>query len=212
MVAVTLYVEGGGDAKSLRTACRQGFSTFLAKAGVMTAELRIVACGGRASAYKDFRKAIAAGNPAMLLVDSEEPVSQAYQQGEPEGWLPWQHLAQRVGDRWQKPDDARELHCHLMVQCMESWLVADRDTLERFFGPSFKGNQLPDANVPIESVIKTKLYDGLKSATQSRKIRAPYGKGRHSFRILAQINPEKVQAASPWARRFVDEMKRRMGS
>jgi hypothetical protein len=31
MVGVKLYVEGGGNAKPLKTACRNGFSEFLKK-------------------------------------------------------------------------------------------------------------------------------------------------------------------------------------
>ena len=48
MVELYLYVEGGGaEAKLLRTACRRGFSEFLAKAGLKGRMPRIVACGGR---------------------------------------------------------------------------------------------------------------------------------------------------------------------
>ena len=50
MVELHLYVEGGGDSKVLRTACRRGFSEFLAKAGLQGHMPRIVACGGRSQA------------------------------------------------------------------------------------------------------------------------------------------------------------------
>jgi len=87
MVELHLYVEGGGDSKVLRTACRRGFSEFLAKAGLKGHMLRIVACGGRRQTYDDFRTAMKQGHYAvMLLVDSEDPVAVA---------SPWMHLLQR---------------------------------------------------------------------------------------------------------------------
>lgn len=40
----------------------------------------------------------------------------------------------------------------------------------------------------------------------------PNGKGEHSFRLLAMIDPEKVVKASPWAMRFVETLQARMGN
>ncbi|MDR0720595.1 MAG: hypothetical protein LBF78_13230, partial [Treponema sp.] len=51
---VKIYVEGGGDTHTLRTACRRGFSGFLEKAGLKGYMPRIVACGSRNNAYADF--------------------------------------------------------------------------------------------------------------------------------------------------------------
>lgn len=48
---VKLYIEGGGEAKSLRIECRQGFHKFLQKAGITGNLPRIVAKGGRRFAY-----------------------------------------------------------------------------------------------------------------------------------------------------------------
>ena len=64
-----LYVEGGGDAAALKTACREGFAKFLGKAGLAGRMPRIVACGSRADAYDSFCTAIGNGEAAMLLVD-----------------------------------------------------------------------------------------------------------------------------------------------
>jgi hypothetical protein len=47
---------------------------------------------------------------------------------------------------------------------------------------------------------------------QNCKTKAEYGKGEHAFKLLASIDPAKVMAASPWARRFVDELKKKMGA
>lgn len=208
---VKLFVEGGGDGKSLRTECRQAISEFLKKAGLAGCLARTVASGGRRQAYEDFCTAIASGEPALLLVDSEGPVAAEHQTGEAGAWQPWSHLAKRIGDGWAKPDGALDEHCHLMVECMESWFLADRATLKAFFDPGFRDNALPAAGNAIESVGKVQLYQALSAATSNCKTKAQYGKGAHSFKLLGSIDPAKVVAASPWAKRFVDEAKRQMG-
>ncbi len=215
---VKLFVEGGGDTASLRTACRQGFSLFIEKAGLAGRMPKVVACGGRQDAFDSFCTALANGEPALLLVDSEAPVASVSQPGDTnlqdarDKWLPWHHLRQRQGDEWEKPTGAEDLQCHLMTQCMESWLLADRETLKTFFGQGFKENQLPAAANPVESVAKAHIYQSLAKATADCKTKAQYGKGEHSFKLLALIDPAKVMDASPWAKRFVEAMKTKMGA
>jgi hypothetical protein len=116
-----LYVEGGGQSKALKTACRSGFSRFLEKTGLTGRMPRIVACGSRQNAYDSFCTALQNGESALLLIDSEAEISQRYQQDIPDRWLPWHHLKSRQGDGWNKPDAAGNADCHLMVQCMEAW-------------------------------------------------------------------------------------------
>lgn len=146
----------------------------------------------------------------MLLVDSEAAISSGCQNGEPEIWSPWTHLKQRPEDGWDKPNKAQERDCHLMVQVMESWLLADRESLKSFFGQGFKENQLPAAARAIEGVPKDDVYRALQNATADCKTKAAYGKGEHSFKLLASIDPAKVVAASPWANRFIDTLKMKM--
>ncbi len=208
---VKVFVEGGGDGKALRTECRHAISEFLRKAGLAECMPRTVASGSRQQAYEDFCTAIRVGETALLLVDSEGPVAPEHQDGNPSAWLPWSHLAVRQGDGWAMPAGASQLHCHLMVECMENWFLADRQALQSFFDPGFRANALPAAGRPIESVGKVQLYQALAAATSDCKTKAAYGKGEHSFKLLAGINPTTVIAASPWAKRFVDETKRRMG-
>lgn len=204
-----LYVEGGGDANTLKTSCREGFSRFITKAGVKKRP-RVVACGSRRDAYESFCTAIANGEEAMLLVDSEAAISSGCQNGEPENWSPWAHLKQRPGDGWDKPNKAQERDCHLMVQVMESWFLADRETLKSFFGQYFKENQLPPATRAVEDVPKDDVYRALQNATADCKTKAPYGKGEHSFKLLAAIDPAKIVDALPWAKRFITELKKKM--
>lgn len=204
-----IYVEGGGNAALLKAACRQGFSNFLEAAGFKGKMPRIVACGSRNDAFDSFCTAIGQGERAFLLVDSEEAIAAAHQEGKPEQWKPWAHLQQR--DNWNKPASATDLDCHLMVQCMEAWFLADRTNLQDFFGQGFNGNSLPAKGNQIESVAKEQIYQGLFKATRTCKTKVRYGKGEHSFKLLALISPQQVTAASPWAKRFIDVIKEEMG-
>lgn len=209
---VKLYVEGGGDSKAMKIECRRGFREFLEKAGLKGKMPAIAACGSRRSAYEDYCTAIANGEAAMLLVDSEAPVAAVHQRGKPDEWLPWQHLKASPGDGWDRPLDAREADCHLMVQCMESWFLADRETLKDFFGQGFRDSALPPAENPVETIDKTKLLNSLKEATRHCQTKGQYSKGDHAFKLLAQLDPAKVVAASPWAKRFIDILKQKMGA
>lgn len=191
----------------LKTACRAGFSTFITKAGI-TKRPRIVACGGRQDAYDSFCIAVKNGEEAVLLVDSEDAVSQQHQSGQAHGWLPWGHLS--VRDKWSKPGGSKDTDCHMMVQVMESWFLADQNALQTFFNQGFKPLALPAAANPIEGIPKATVYGALHAATKHCKTKAAYDKGEHSFKLLAIIDPATVIAASPWAARFVDELKKKM--
>ena len=192
MVSIKLCVEGGGDSKILRTACREGFRTFIEKAGLAGMMPRIVACGGRDNAYNDFVVAHQQGN-AMLLVDAEEPVNEAGS---------WRHLNNRDG--WPRPDGATDDQCHLMVEIMESWFLADRDALEEFYGQGYRENALPQ-NPQVEQITKRDVLNGLDSAARETSKRR-YDKGSHGFGILAKLDPEKVRNASPHAKRFIEAL------
>ncbi len=206
-----LYVEGGGDSNELKTACRKGFSEFFKKAGLKGSMPRIVACGGRENAYESFCTAIKSGEQALLLVDSEAAISPDCQKGDTVEWKPWSHLQYRDGDQWDKPATASDEDCHFMVQCMEAWFLADRKTLKDFFGLGFNSNQLPAETRGIESLSKDDIYRSLRNATKNCETKAAYSKGEHSFKILEKTSPDLVVTASPWAKRFIDILKAKMG-
>lgn len=191
---VTVYLEGGGNGRELRTKCRRGFSDFFRKAGLAGSMPKLVACGARDMAYDRFRTAFDGSGEifVVLLVDSEGPVTENVDS--------WAHLRRR--DNWRKPARATDDNAHLMVQCMEAWFLADKDTLAEYFGDGFNRNVLPrQANV--EDIPKTDIERGLKNATRQCTPKGQYNKGRHSFAILAQLSPEKVTAASPHAGRLI---------
>ncbi|MBI1390590.1 MAG: DUF4276 family protein [bacterium] len=200
--AFKVYVEGGGDHEALNRKCREGFRKFLENAGFKGRMPRVVACGGRRAAYEDFKIACESGANCFLLIDSEDLVSSI-------SISPWEYLKNRKGDEFTKPACATDDHCHFMVVCMESWFLADKTALGNFFGQGFNGNALPK-NVLIEEIPKKDVYDGLGKATSHSKTKTSYSKGAHSFDILARIDPQKVIASSPWAKRFVECLEKTM--
>ena len=200
---IKVFVEGGGETKALRTKCRRGFSNFFQKAGMEHHKPSVIASGSRRSAFDDFRAAVHRAKKdefIVLLVDSEDPIAA--------GSSPWQHLKAR--DSWNQPSDATDDQVHLMVQCMEAWFLADKDTLVTYYGNGFNQNALP-ARQDIEKIPKNDVLNGLKNATRSGVSKGEYGKGQHSFDILAQIDPDKVIKASPHAKRLVKTLKAKVG-
>ena len=77
-------------------------------------------------AYQTFSRGDRRGFHTILLLDAEGPVTAR---------SPWQHL--RKNDGWSRPGDATDTQCYFMVQVMESWFLADIDTLESFLRPRF---------------------------------------------------------------------------
>jgi hypothetical protein len=193
-----LFVEGGGDRNpSLASECRKAFSELFKKAGVKR-KPRVVACGGRALAYKQFRDAQeTGGSQAWLLVDAEEL---------PDGGTsksPWNHVKARAGDQWERPAQANDDQLHFMAVCMETWLVADVGAMRKVFGPKLDDSKLT-APGPLENVSKSTIYSAIEAATNPTKA-GKYGKGPHSFRVLQEVSPEAIRTLS-WGKRFLDEM------
>lgn len=192
---VKLFVEGGGNNNhELKTQCRKAFAQLLERAGLKGRLPRIVACGSRQAAYNHFCATVGDKNEVtLLLVDAEAPVT---------GKSPWEHVAKREGDKWEKPIGATDEQLHLMVQCMEAWFFADRAALKKYFDNGFNENSLPNPTVSIESISKADLFDRLKRATKETKTKGAYEKGAHSFKVLEHVDPSRVRKASPWAERF----------
>ena len=191
----TIYVEGGGNGRELKVKCRKGFSSFFGKTTLAGQMPKIVACGSRQNTFNKFKTALAkaANNDSIvMLVDSEDRVDT--------GFNVWLHLKNR--DDWYLPNGATDDHAHLMVQCMESWFLADKDTLANFFGQGFNRNALP-ARDDVENIPKRDIEVSLERATRQSK-KGKYHKGNHSFDTLARIRPNRVTAASPHAKRLVD--------
>jgi uncharacterized protein DUF4276 len=196
-VSVKLYVEGGGEGQLLDTLFRQGWQQFFEAAGLAGKMPKVVRGQGRTQTLDLFAMAVArprAGALPLLLVDSEDPVE--------EGHSVWQHLEAR--DDWKRPPGAAENQAFLMVQVMETWFLADRDLLRRYFGSSLRENHLRPWPV-LEDVPKATVFDALKKATAG--CQRPYAKGKVSYELLGQLSPKQVEAACPHAKALLERLK-----
>ena len=198
MKNVKLYVEGGGDSKEQHARCREGFRKLLEKSGFSGVMPRIVAGGGREVTFDQFKTAVHSAVPndyPMLLVDSEEPVINT------EGSA-WDHL--HAHDGWEQPGGTTDNQAHLMVTCMETWIMADRDALRVYFGRELRETVL-FSPINLESRQRHAVQDALVMAT--RDCQKTYKKGKHSFEILAKLHPETLKNHLPHFVDFLDALR-----
>ncbi|MES2708769.1 MAG: DUF4276 family protein [Verrucomicrobiota bacterium] len=195
---VKIYIEGGGDSHLQDTQFRAAWAAFFGKAGFAGRMPATFRCGGRNQAFDDFRTAVKnrrRDELPLLLVDSEDLVVA--------GRSPWEHL--EVRDGWIRPPGAGPEDAFLMIACMETWFVADRQALQRFFGGCLRENALPRWPAP-EAVEKRTIFASLDQATAGcgKKV---YDKGKVSFELLNRIDPEVVARHCPGARRLLDRLR-----
>ena len=197
-----MYVEGGGN-KATNSDCRKAFQTLLTEAGFRGRLPRVSPCGSRNEALDDFLTALnnsTGDDYPILLVDSEDLVRDANQpDSDPSG--AWRHLAERDG--WVRPNAADDEQAQLMVTATETWLLADRQALSAYF-PNMSVNILPADNA-LEDRRRQDVLHGLQSATRPSS-KGEYSKGRDSFALLAQVNPDALKSRLPHFRRFVETL------
>ena len=192
MVNARIYIEGGGDSKELHTRCREGFRRLLEALGFSGRMPRLVACGGRAATFDDFKTAhdnAASEAYVAMLIDSEDPIEDIEET--------WAHLKQRDG--WDKPEGADNEQVLLMVTCMESWIVTDRKTLRAYFGSNLQVSALPALD-NMESRDRDSIQHALSHAT--RNCKNAYTKGKDSFEVVAALDPSALRRHLPSFVRF----------
>lgn len=190
-MALKIYVEGGGDSKEQRIRCREGFRKLLEKAGFEGRMPGIVAGGSRQDTYDKFATAAATDGDAVLLVDSEDPVTRPR----------WEHLRRRDG--WERPAGCDDDQVQLMVTCMETWIVADRAALQRVFGACLRENALPPLH-NLEGRNRHDVQDALEAATSDCGRTKQYRKGNRSFQVLAELGPDTLKDHLPHFQGLID--------
>jgi hypothetical protein len=186
MVSARLYIEGG-ESKEDQIRCREGFRKLLDKAGFSGRLPRLTACGGRNSAFDDFKTAHAKGKQndyIAMLIDSEDPLADIEQT--------WDHLRDRDG--WAKPSDARNEQVLFMTTCMETWIVADPAALRAHYGSCLQENALPTM-IDLEKRDRHVVHEQLVHAT--RNCSNAYAKGKRYFEVLAKLYPEVLKQHLP---------------
>lgn len=182
MNKTTIYIEGGGDSKQLRLLCRKGFRKLLENCGFTGYMPKLVACGGRDSAFDDFKIAHANKNNSdyvAMLIDSEDPLNNLDA---------WEHL--KIRDRWDKPLDSEDDQVLFMTTCMETWIVADQDALAKHYGSKLQKNALPPL-FNLESRSRQDIQNDLFHAT--RDCSNAYKKGKRSFNVLEKLSPPELE-------------------
>ena len=195
-------MEGGGPGKNTQARLRIGMDKFLTTIKNAVREKNkdtereekwkwnLTCCGGRDNAISKFRKAHAKGvqDIVILLVDSEKPVNTS----------PRAHLNRR--DLNVVDDDS----VHLMVQVMETWIIADRNALITYYGQHFRADAIPSHH-DLEEVGKGDAEDALKRATE-RTTKGRYQKIQHAADLLARIDPAKVRERCYHCARLFDTL------
>lgn len=189
---IRVYVEGGGDGKDTKSMVRKGFSSFFGDI-VST----VVACGSRNDTFENYTRALETHPDAfnILLVDSEGPVSEQA----------CKHLKNL--DWWNLKAGQNE-QCHLMVQIMESWLIADVDALKRFYGKGFNVKVIP-RNPNVEEIPKLNVETSLKKAT-SKTQKGEYHKIHHGPKILELLDIIRIRKAAVHCNRLFETLSEKM--
>jgi hypothetical protein len=192
MVKAVVYLEGGGDSKDAHGQCREGFRTLLEKCGLKGRMPRLFASGSRSNAYADFCADVnqSHGRFVAMLIDSEEPMTDIDK--------PWNHLKTRDG--WDQPNGATNDQALLMVTCMETWIVVDRAALKKHYGQKLQENASPSLT-NLESQDRHSVQDKLSHAT--RNCTNAYSKGKRSFSVLAEVDPNELEKHLPSFQRTV---------
>ena len=184
MNGIEIYMEGGGKGRDTRVALRNGMNTFLAELRETARKKRwkwsLECCGSRNDTFSAFLDALNHTDESyvVLLVDSEGAAHRS----------PRDHLEARDG--WCLTGvDADAVH--LMTQAMESWIVADPDSLARFYRQGFNRNALPRTE-DLETVSKTVIASALAKATAKTQ-KGKYHKTQHASYLLKCIDPRKAR-------------------
>jgi hypothetical protein len=228
---IAIYVEGGGDNAQQRAELRNGFDRLLdlQKQAARAKRLgwKLVPSGGRDGAYKNFINAVEQPSEetlCVLLVDSEDrlppesPVTadetpeQAKQRELTDARARREHLIKR--DRWNLRD-IRPEQVHLIVQCMETWIVADPERMAAVYGKNFRPEQLParrDLEEEPKASVYTKLAKATKDTAKGEYSEKNYSKIKHASKLLEKIRPDRVAVRCPrfatftrWLGKMIDE-------
>ena len=202
MKGIAIYMEGGGSGSG-KEALRRGMDALLKPLKAIAQRKRVhwklVACGSRDAAFKAFRNAANSDDTiAVLLVDSEGPV--------PASTSPIEHLKQR--DPSSKLQHTNGDAIHLMVQVMETWIVADVGALSRYYGSGFERRRLPRRQM-LEEEPKDDLARALAQATVATS-RGSYHKINHASELLGEIDPETLKQRCPHFERLWEWLKQQL--
>lgn len=194
VIAIRVYIEGGGSENSTKVQLREGFRLFFrdvyAASRASRVKLDLILCGSQDDAFQLFALALIKYPNAfnILLIDSDHPVSTSRLDHIK---LHFKHAKKYFDRGWR---DLDEEQCRLMVQVMEAWYFADLQALKAFYARGFQTSALPGA-ADVEGVDKNVIYKALDHAVRKTKLNH-YDKILHAKELLGLLNPTKVRKAS----------------
>ncbi|HEY1755980.1 MAG TPA: DUF4276 family protein [Bryobacteraceae bacterium] len=184
---IRIYFEGD-------SALKPGFDNFLREikaAAEGRCRFRLIATNATPAA--DFHTAIKTHPDAanVLLLDSDETIA-----GDLSVFCEKKRLA------------GLSSQVFWMAQIMESWFLADPESLKKYYGSGFQENAL-HGNPNVEHIPKSDVLSRLKAATRGTK-RKEYHKTGHAPHLLASIRPDLVTTAAPNCKRLFDALRERL--
>lgn len=197
MSGLAIYMEGAGDRAEGTAVLRQGMNKFLEKlknaAQAKSWRWKLVPCGSRGDAFRAFRHALRDPDypTAVLLVDSEGDVQSD----------PCTHLSSRDG--WEM-NAIRSNVVHLMVQSMETWIVADVAALSKYYRRNFRASALPRTQ-NLETISKARIMASLTEAIKETN-KPRYSKIRDASNLLQLLDSAVVRARCPSCDRLFREL------
>ncbi len=207
MVAgIRIYIEGGKQSKNSNISLREGFSAFFGELKEKAREKRIkfdvVLCGNSAETYKDFLIGVKYHQNSFVafLIDSDNEVSE---KDTPKSFLQKQEKSRN----WNFENVENE-QCHLMVQIMESWFLADVETLKSFYGQNFKHSVIP-RQPNVEKIVKLDVESSLDKAT-NKTSKGKYHKIKHGADLLSKIETAKIRVKAEHCNRLFETINKNL--
>lgn len=186
---IRVYIEGD-------SVLRKGFNNFL-KSEIDRARQRrlifkLIAGGSKAETIKDFMTAARTHKDAIniVLIDSDKPDNGNLIAG----------VKRSASWNAEVGAEIQDAQIHFMIQIMESWFLADRDALKRYYGQGFHEGQLP-GNPNVERISKSDVVNGLANATRGTR-KKKYHKTRHAPDLLYGLDVDKVRSNAPSCKRL----------
>lgn len=204
---IRIYIEGGGKGRNKATTVtfNKGFNAFLwelrKQARAKNIRWSLISCGSTDETYRDFERSVKSNKESfnVLVVDADEAVADDETARE---------FLQKKHKKW-KLKNIDDEQCHLMVQIMEAWFIADIDALKNYYGQGFNQNAIPKT-INVEAIDKASVEIGLKNATRNTQKRE-YHKINHGCELLERVDSSKVRQAARHCENLFEVIRKKIG-
>jgi hypothetical protein len=185
---IKIYIEGDSakrgknSAISLTKGFHYFFNDLIEKAREKNIKINLILGGSTDLTFRIFQNDNGKSKDAFycFLVDSDKPLED---DDTPKTFL----LKEKKWDLKNIDDE----QCQLMVQIMESWFLADVETLQSYYGQKFNSNAIPKIN-DVEKIAKLDVENSLNKATKDTQ-KGVYHKIKHGAELLSRIDVIKIR-------------------